>query len=236
MKSFLAIILLLSYIVSTLSFALHSKWGLAQNRRQSSLYFFDKVFEEEGPLGKGITVGKVQVALMSPDRGIGSIFKMLEDNSRWIADDNEASSLADLAHDVCLTLLRKKDIWTAACSDSKWFSSKDSGKAESLYNEWANNEAAKFEKQYVPDVANDGGATIVVVSLVIEIEGDSTVFEGAGYSLAGTQAVLNSIASNCKIDDGEVTRAVEVFWTPGDPSETLTSRDIIADFPELIDV
>jgi uncharacterized membrane protein len=61
-------------------------------------------------------------------------------------------------------------------------------------------------------------------------------FEGAGYSLAGTQAVLNSIASNCKIDDGEVTRAVEVFWTPGDPSETLTSRDIIADFPELIDV
>lgn len=61
-------------------------------------------------------------------------------------------------------------------------------------------------------------------------------FEGAGYSLAGTQAVLNSIASNCKVDDGEVTRAAEVFWTPGDPSETLTSRDIIADFPELIDV
>jgi Protein of unknown function (DUF1517) len=146
MKSYLAIVLLLSYIVSTLTFALHSRWGFAQNRRQSSLYFFDKVFEEEGPLGKGITVGKVQVALMSPDRGKGSIFKMLEDNSRWIADDSEASSLADLAHDVCLTLLRKKDIWTAACSDSKWFSAKDSGKAESLYNEWANNEAAKFEK------------------------------------------------------------------------------------------
>ena len=146
MKSLLAHLLLVSQIISSSSFALQGRWGLVRSRQQSSLYFFDKVFEEEGPLGKGITVGKIQVSLMSPDRGKGSIFKMLEDNSRWIADDNEASSLADLAHDVCLTLLRKKDIWTAACSDSKWFSSKDSGKAESLYNEWANNEAAKFEK------------------------------------------------------------------------------------------
>lgn len=146
MKSLYASILLLSQIIYVAPFALRFRWGLVQNRQQSSLNFFDKVFEEDGPLGKGITVGKVQVALMSPDRGKGSIFKMLEDNSRWIADDNEASSLADLAHDVCLTLLRKKDIWTAASSDSKWFSSKDSGKAESLYNEWANIEAAKFEK------------------------------------------------------------------------------------------
>ena len=146
MKSLLAHLLLVSQIISSSPFALQGRWGLVRSRQQSSLYFFDKVFEEEGPLGKGITVGKIQVSLMSPDRGKGSIFKMLEDNSRWIADDNEASSLADLAHDVCLTLLRKKDIWTAACSDSKWFSSKDSGKAESLYNEWANNEAAKFEK------------------------------------------------------------------------------------------
>jgi uncharacterized membrane protein len=148
MKSLLALTLLLSQLFSVVSFVLLPSSGVTQyqKREQSSLYFFDKVFEEDGPLGKGITVGKVQVALMSPDRGKGSIFKMLEDNSRWIADDNEASSLADLAHDVCLTLLRKKDIWTAASSDSKWFSSKDSGKAESLYNEWTNIEAAKFEK------------------------------------------------------------------------------------------
>jgi hypothetical protein len=146
MKLILTLILILPNVLPAASFAPQSRWGLAQRRQHSALHFFDKVFEEEGPLGKGITVGKVQVALMSPDRGKGSIFKMLEDNSRWIADDNEASSLADLAHDVCLTLLRKKDIWTAACSDSKWFSAKDSGKAEALYNEWANNEAAKFEK------------------------------------------------------------------------------------------
>jgi hypothetical protein len=142
-----ALVIILSLVIDrSASFVLQPKWDLHRMRRPTSLYFFDKMFEVEGPLGKGITVGQIKVALMSPDRGDGSIFKMLEDNARWIADDNESSSLADLAHDVCLTLLRKKDIWTAACSDSKWFSTNDSGKAESLFNEWTNIEAAKFEK------------------------------------------------------------------------------------------
>ena len=104
------------------------------------------MFEEEGPLGKGITVGKISVALISEDRGKDSIFGLLEDNARWIAGDDDAGSLADLAHDVCMSLIRKKDSWTAAYSDSEWFSANDYGKAESQFNEWANAEAAKFEK------------------------------------------------------------------------------------------
>jgi Protein of unknown function (DUF1517) len=59
-------------------------------------------------------------------------------------------------------------------------------------------------------------------------------FDGAGFSMTGTQAVLNSIASNCLVDEGEVVNAAEIFWTPGEPSETLTSTDLIVDFPELV--
>lgn len=112
----------------------------------SPLFLFDKIFEEEGPLGKGITVGKVSVALISDDRGPESIFALLEENARHIADDDEAASLADLAHEVCLSLLRKESSWTAASSASEWFSANDYGKAEAKFNEWANGEAAKFEK------------------------------------------------------------------------------------------
>jgi hypothetical protein len=113
---------------------------------QTQRSMFDKMFEEEGPLGKGITVGKVQVALIAEDRGENSIFALLEDNARWVADDDEPGSLADLAHEVCMSLLRKKDSWTAACSESKWFKADDYGKAEAQFNDWANTEAAKFEK------------------------------------------------------------------------------------------
>ena len=61
-------------------------------------------------------------------------------------------------------------------------------------------------------------------------------FEKAGFSIAETQKVLTSIASDVLVDEGQVVNAFEAFWTPGDGNEVLTSRDIIADFPELIDV
>ena len=110
----------------------------------------DKVFEEEGPLGKGITVGKVQVAINVPGSertSKDSIFAKLaqharaEDTSSGYDDDYEDgygdSKLSKMCHDVCLTLLRQSDSWTAACSESEWFKLADAGKAESLYNQWA---------------------------------------------------------------------------------------------------
>ena len=187
-------------------------------------------------LGKGITVGKVQVALMCPNRGPDSIFSLLEDHATNTGD--QPQELARMANDVCLDLMRKSDDWVAACSTSKWFKADDAGKAESYYNDMANTEAAKFEKEYVPndDAENNGLSTVVVVSLILEIQGDSTKFEGAGYSIAGTKEVLASIASDCLVDDGYCVNAVEVFWTPGEPKEVLTRSDMILDFPELIDV
>lgn len=61
-------------------------------------------------------------------------------------------------------------------------------------------------------------------------------FERAGFSRAETQKVLTSIASNLLVDEGDVVNAFELFWTPGDGTEVLTTRDVIVDFPELIDL
>lgn len=184
----------------------------SKSKSTTKLAFFNKMFEEEGILGKGITVGKVQVALNSPDRSKNSIFGMLEKE----ADDDK--SLSELTNAVCLALLRKSDDWIGACGTSEWFGQDDGGKAESKFNEFANKEAAKFEKvrnkqqstittsinnnndddeytntnnasisneeikcyfvkEYIPKGDSEekgGGATIVVVSIVLEIEGDST--------------------------------------------------------------
>lgn len=199
-------------------------------------FLFDKLFEEEGMLGKGITVGKVQVCLRSSDRSATSIFGLLEDHADLDSDANE--DLSRMANDVCLDLMRKSDDWVSACSSGKWFSEKDGGKAEGYYNELANEIATKFEKEYLPDEddENVGGPTLIVVSLVLEIQGDSTKFEGAGYSFAQTKEILASIASDCLIDDGYCINAVEALWTPSDRKEVLAKNDIIIDFPELIDL
>ena len=108
------------------------------------LNLFDKLFEEEGTLGKGITVGKVQVALRSPNRSDSSIFGLLEDCA--VDTGNEPEELSRMANDVCLALMRKSDQWVGACSTSKWFKEDEAGKAESYYNELVNKEILKFEK------------------------------------------------------------------------------------------
>lgn len=108
-------------------------------------FLFDKIFEEEGILGKGVSVGKVQVALNVVDRtSDSSIFNLLEGHAEDDSDSNV--DLARMANDICLALMRKSEDWEAACSTSKWFSSKDAGKAERYYNDLSNAEAAKFEK------------------------------------------------------------------------------------------
>jgi len=149
----------------------------AVKRPESKLNVFDKIFEEAGPLGKGVTVGKVQVALRSVERGSSSIFSILEEEARLTDGSPDPEDLASMTSSVCLALLRRSDDWVAACSTSEWFKQDDAGKAESLFNDWANREAAKFEKEYIPGPdadASKGDSTIVVVSLVLEIMGDST--------------------------------------------------------------
>lgn len=103
-----------------------------------------KVFEESNSLGKGITVGKVQVSLTTTDRSKSSIMGILAETARTTG--NNSPSLAKLSEDVCLALLRRSDEWVGACSESKWFSGKEGAIAESQFNDWSNREAAKFEK------------------------------------------------------------------------------------------
>ena len=134
-------------VVSTLGFMGIQQHGIKQatgKGTSTQRYFFDKMFEEEGVLGKGITVGKVQVGLISPTRSSDSVFGLLERKAASSGDSPE--ELSRLANDVCLTLMRKSDDWISACSSSKWFSENDAGKAESYYNDLANTEAIKYEK------------------------------------------------------------------------------------------
>lgn len=194
------------------------------------------MFEEEGPLGKGITVGKFSVALTTRDRSATSIVSMVASAARKAG--SESPELAELTETVCLALLRRSDDWVGACSSSQWFSENDAGKAESAYNDLANREAAKFEKEYIPGAGSEhekpGGPTTVVVSMVLEIQGDATKFDGAGYSIEGTRDVLSSIAADCKVDEGYCMNAAELFWCPSEKDEILSNTDVIIDFPELI--
>ena len=94
--------LFLTYLPVSWAFAPPSQLSKRHSRASAlePLNFFGKVFEEEGLLGKGITVGKVQVALIASDRGKDSIFGELERKARSTGDSE--AHLALLAKEVCL--------------------------------------------------------------------------------------------------------------------------------------
>ena len=61
-------------------------------------------------------------------------------------------------------------------------------------------------------------------------------FDGAGFSWEATRNVLTSISSHAVVAEGQVVSAAEVLWTPSDREETMTSRDLMVDFPTLINL
>lgn len=195
-------------------------------------------FEEATALGKGMSFLKVQVALTCDDRSPTSILGIMSAKAEN-ANTNSARGLAILVSDICVALLRKSDDWVAGCSETKIFQGNDAeGKAESFFNKQANREVAKFEKEYFPPMAErDGPSTLVVVSLLCAIRGDRTAtFGNVGGDRRALREALETVSADVMTERGELLVAAEILWTPSDPEETLTRRDMIMDYPELMDV
>ena len=76
-------------------------------------------------------------------------------------------------------------------------------------------------------------ATCVVVTLILAIEGDSTKLNKISQ-MRDIENSLAKIASDAKVDD--CLRSAEILWTPEDPGEILTRREVYQDYPELNNV
>ena len=73
--------------------------------------------------------------------------------------------------------------------------------------------------------------TQAVVTLVLAIDGDSTEIPTRINSVGDVEDALRKIASDSKVDD--CLQSAEILWTPEDRTETLTLREVVADYPEL---
>ncbi len=185
----------------------------------------EKTLEPSGPLGKGLTVGQVTIALSSP-----SLIPTL--NTIATANGgNSPGQLSGLISGVSLALLKREIDWISGASSSEWFSTKNGARAEADFNRRCNELESKYDRR----VGNGGeGAGVGVVTIVVEIMGDETDFGGAGLSVEGTRSVLKDLAANAGVDGGRCLNGAEIFWVPGDGGEVISELDLMIDFPELI--
>ena len=195
------------------------------------------------PLGPGTTVAQISVALQVPNRDDPqSILKVLP-RLASAANTERRAGLQNLTSQVALELLRRKSQIVSATTKTQHF--RDSTKATQSFGQRAIQERSKFEKESFSryrgtdygsssfpgsDVVS-GKATMAVVTLLVEIDGDSTSKLPNISSLSNVEEALRKIAADSRV--GECLQSAEILWTPGDRSETLTERDVVADYPEL---
>jgi uncharacterized membrane protein len=197
-------------------------------------------------LGPGTSVVQVSVAMEVPNRDDpGSILSVLNRLSRTATTDSRVG-IQNLTSQVALELLRRRSSIVSASSSFQHY--RDSNQAQRDYERMSIKERSKFERETVskyggvdysinPNTASlpsssgvDGKATMAVVTLVLAIEGDSTKVPTI-KSISDVEEALRRISSDSKVDD--CLQSVEILWTPEDRTESLSLRDVVADYPEL---
>mmetsp|Transcript_26656 Transcript_26656/g.44983 ORF Transcript_26656/g.44983 Transcript_26656/m.44983 type:complete len:370 (+) Transcript_26656:151-1260(+) len=195
-----------------------------------------------GSLGGGATVMKVQVALDSDWSQAGNIMDTMSNLAAKKGAVTGRTEISSLLSEASLALLRKKSAWSAAAIEGERFNG--AMKAEPFFQSMAVQERAKFETEsngsresgYATIQPSDTGLskpTQAVVSLVIAVRGRSDALRQLRNS-NDVSACLQTLASEALTDDGENIMAVEVLWTPSENGNTLSERDLIMDYPELI--
>lgn len=194
-------------------------------------------------LGPGSSVIQLSIALNVPNRDDPNSILSVFDRLARTAKTNSRVGVQNLTSQVALELLRRKSSFSGAFSRYKHFS--DANQAQREFNTWSVKERSKFEKELVNKYggvdyyadrdsslkSNTNGATMAVVTLVLSIAGDSTKVPRI-QSATDVDEALRLIASNSKVDD--CLTGSEILWTPEERSETLSFRDVIADYPELV--
>ena len=200
-------------------------------------------------LGPGVTVAQLSVALEIPNRDDRNSLLSVLDRLAQTARTDSRVGLQNLTSQVALELLRRKSSIVSAHAESQHFTSIEP--AQRNFNVRAVQERGKFEHETVSQYGgvNYSGdaslttssssssstsrgdkATVAVVTLVIALDGDSTSLPTI-RSMADVEQALQRIAANVKVAD--CLQSAEILWTPQDRSETLTLRDVIADYPKL---
>jgi uncharacterized membrane protein len=188
-----------------------------------------------------ISVGKVQVGLLANARNLQKEL----DEIALKADTGSAEGRAIVVQEASLALLRHPEYWVYGATESHQSAME---MAEAKFNQLALAERSKFTTETLSNVNNQ----LRQASPTALLEGSGQLAEQMESSgeyiivtiLVGAEGKLELP----KINDSEDLRralhqiggigsdrllAVEVLWTPQAEGDTLTSDDILAEYPNL---
>ena len=192
-----------------------------------------------------VSVARVQVGLLAEARSLQTDLDRIAEN----ADTGSAAGRVQLLQETTLSLLRHPEYWSYGAAQSEQ-ARLDS--AEAKFNQYALTERSKFSEETLSNYNNQLISKDVQTSLPVSDTNGELVTqkpEAPGEYIVvtiivGTQGKLILPTINSTEDlrralsqmgsiSSEQLLAVEVLWTPQASGDTLTSDDMIAEYPDV---
>jgi uncharacterized membrane protein len=189
-----------------------------------------------------ISVGKVQVGLLSSARELQKELNAIAMH----ADTSTADGQITVIQEASLALMRHPEYWVYGATESQQSAIES---AEAKFNQLALAERSKFSSETLSNVNNqlrqasptaliegsngqlaeiaDDSREYIVVTLLVGVQGNLNLPQiNESEDLRQALQQIGGIGSDRLL-------AVEVLWTPQAEGDTLTSNDILAEYPNL---
>jgi uncharacterized membrane protein len=192
----------------------------------------------------GVSVGRVQVGLLAEGRSLQDDL----DRIAQAADTGSAQGRAQVLQEATLALLRHPEYWAYGAAETTQTGMEG---AESKFNQWAIAERSKFTEETLSNYNNQlSGMTAPAISSGDTGNGEIVPQDQApGEYIVVTLVVgtlgklelpkvnsaqeLRQAISRLGSVGGEQLLAVEVLWTPQAKGDTLSTDDMLANYPDL---
>ncbi|MBE9062670.1 DUF1517 domain-containing protein [cf. Phormidesmis sp. LEGE 11477] len=212
--------------------------------------FIVRSFREAGFGGNGadgyssnptVSVARLQVGLLAEARGLQADLTRLAET----ADTSSTAGLTKILQETTLSLLRHPEYWAYADIDSDQTRLQS---AEQAFNQLAIAERSKFTGESLSNV--NAQISQAKAKAALNSSGELAMTEAPGEYIVATilvasQGKLDLPKNTTSTDDvrqainrigaisSEQLMAVEVLWTPQVSGETLSTDELIAEYPNL---
>ncbi|MBF2049937.1 MAG: DUF1517 domain-containing protein [Elainella sp. C42_A2020_010] len=181
-----------------------------------------------------VTVTRLQVALLAQARELQRDLTTLAEQ----ADLSTKQGLSELLRETILALLRNPEYWTHARSSSQTLKTREAGSR--LFERLSLEERSKFSMETLVNVGGQvrrqtmptsdaDPAAYIVVTLLVGTADD--------YPLIGTvrsTSELKQALQRLGAISPDYLLVYELLWTPQDERDSLSREELIAQYPDLV--
>jgi len=195
---------------------------------------------EYGVASPTISVARLQVGLLAKARELQADLNRIAEN----ADTNTSEGLAQVLQESTLALLRHPEYWVYGGTESQQARLES---AEAQFNRLAITERSKFSQETLSNVNNllqraeakkalaasgdlalpENPAEYIVVTLLVATQGKLEL-----PKINSDQDLRRAISQMGAVSSDRLL-AMEVLWTPQAEGDTLSTEDVLVEYPDL---